>query len=349
MLRRLLPAALGLALAACSQPASDSDTADQTAGSQSLNVYSSRHYESDRVVYAAFTEETGIEINLIEAGGDLLIERIRADGERSPADIVITVDANRLHRAEAAGLFAQEDYSDIATGVPGTFIDPDGHWLGFALRARVIAYANDRVDPAEIGDYLDLADPRWQNRICVRSSTNVYNESLTAALIAHHGEQAAEAWVRSIDANLARNPQGGDTDQLRAIHAGECDVAMVNHYYYVRLANSDDANDTAVSDGIGLIFPEGEHGTHVNISGVGIAANAPNAANAETFIRFLLSEQGQRAYAELTNEIPAVEGAAFENPRLRAVMDFQADTLNLSELGDNSEAARRILDRSGWP
>lgn len=349
MLRAFIPAALGLAVAACSQPVDNDEGAIAAAAPQELNVYSARHYESDRVVYQRFTEETGIEINLIEASGDLLIERIRTDGERSPADIVITVDATRLHRAEQAGLFAQSDFSELAVGIPATFIDPDGYWLGFALRARIIAYAEDRVDPSEISDYLDLADPRWQGRVCVRSSSNVYNESLTAAVITHHGEQAAEAWARSINANLARTPQGGDTDQLRAIHAGECDVAMVNHYYYVRLANSDDANDTEVADGIGLIFPAGEHGTHVNISGVGIAANAPNRQNAETFIRFLLSEEGQRTYAELTNEMPAVEGAEFDNPRLRAVMDFQPDTTNLSELGDNSEAARRTLDRSGWP
>lgn len=339
MTRLILSAIVAFTAAACSQPA---DT-------EVVNVYSARHYDSDEVAYARFTEETGIEVNLIEASGDLLIERIRTDGDRSPADVVITVDASRLQRAEDAGLFARTDYSTIAEGVPERFIDPDGHWVGFALRTRVIAYAEDRVDPSEISSYMDLADPRWQGRICIRSSDNAYNQSLLASIIAHQGEAVAEAWARSVVANFARPPQGGDTDQLQAIHAGECDVAVVNHYYYLRLASSENSDDLSVANGIGLIFPAGEYGTHVNISGAGIAANAPHPENAEALIRFLLSETGQRAYAELTNEFPAVEGAAFDNPSVRELMGFQADTLNMSTLGDNAEAARRVFDRAGWP
>lgn len=339
MTRLMLSAIIALSAAACGQP-NDTDV---------VNVYSARHYDSDAAAYARFTEETGIEINLVEASGDLLIERIRTDGDRSPADVVITVDAARLHRAEQAGLFAQTDFSTIAAGVPDRFVDPDGYWVGFALRARVIAYAEDRVDPAEISSYMDLADPRWQGRICIRSSDNAYNQSLLASIITHRGEETAEAWARSVVANFARAPQGGDTDQLQAIHAGECDVAVVNHYYYLRLANSDDPGNQDVADGIGLIFPAGESGTHVNISGAGIAANAPHPENAEALIRFLLSESGQRAYAELTNEFPAVDGTAFDNPSVRDLMGFQADTLNMSTLGDHSEAARRVFDRAGWP
>ncbi|WP_421786076.1 extracellular solute-binding protein [Hyphobacterium sp.] len=339
MHRKIFAGVFALAVAACSPTASE----------DSVTIYSARHYDSDNFVYQRFTEETGIEVNVIEAGGDLLIERIRTDGDRSPADVVITVDAARLHRAEEAGLFAQIDYSDIAAGVPERFIDPDGYWVGFALRTRVIAYDRDTIDPVEIGSYLDLADPRWQGRICIRSSDNAYNQSLLAAIIAHHGEQAAEAWARSMVANFARAPQGGDTDQLRAIGAGECDIAVVNHYYYLRLANSDDAANVELTDDIGLIFPAGDNGTHVNISGAGIAANAPNRENAEAFVRFLFSETGQRAYAELTNEFPAVENAPFDNDSVRVLMDYQPDTLNMSELGENAETARRIFDRVGWP
>jgi iron(III) transport system substrate-binding protein len=335
MTRLFLAAAIALSATACSQPGSD-DT-------EIVNVYSARHYDSDRFIYERFTEETGIEVNLIEAGGDLLIERIRTDGDRSPADVVITVDASRLQRAEEEGLFAPVDYSSIAEGVDERFIDPQGYWVGFALRTRVIAYAEDRVDPADISDYMDLADPRWQGRICIRSSDNAYNQSLLASIIAHHGEQAAEAWARSVVENFARPPQGGDTDQLRAIQAGECDVAVVNHYYYLRMAGQGEA------DGISLIFPAGEYGTHVNVSGAGIANNAPHRENAEALIRFLLSPTGQRAFAELTNEFPAVEGSEFDNPSVRELMGFQADTLNTSTLGDNAEAARRIFDRVGWP
>jgi len=339
MTRLILSVIAAFSIAACSQ----------SGDSEVVNVYSARHYDSDQVAYASFTEETGIVVNLVEASGDLLIERIRTDGDRSPADVVITVDASRLQRAEEDGLFAQTDFSSIAARVPDRFIDPDGFWIGFALRTRVIAYAEDRVDPSEITSYMDLADPRWQGRICIRSSDNAYNQSLLASIIAHHGEEAAEAWARSVVANFARPPQGGDTDQLQAIHAGECDVAVVNHYYYLRLANSDNPGDQGVTNGIGLIFPAGEYGTHVNISGAGIAANAPHPENAEALIRFLLSESGQRVYVELANEFPAVEGTAFDNPSVRELMGFQADTLNMSTLGDNAGAARRVFDRAGWP
>jgi len=339
MTRLILPAIIAFTVIACSQP-------DAT---EIVNVYSARHYDSDQVAYERFTEETGIEVQLIEASGDLLIERIRSDGDRSPADVVITVDASRLQRAEEAGLFAPTDFSSIAADVPDQFIDPEGYWVGFTLRSRVIAYAEGRVDPSEINGYLDLADPRWQGRICIRSSDNAYNQSLLASIIAHHGEEVAEAWARSVVANFARPPQGGDTDQLQALHAGECDVAVVNHYYYLRLKNSDNPDYNDVANAIGLIFPTGEYGTHVNISGAGIAANAPHRDNAETLIRFLLSQAGQQAYAELANEFPASTGTEFDNPALRELMGFQADTLNMSTLGDNSEAARRVFDRAGWP
>jgi len=339
MTRLFLSAIIAFSAMACSQPTER----------EVVNVYSARHYDSDEVVYARFTEATGIEVDLIEASGDLLIQRVQSDGDRSPADVIITVDASRLQRAEEAGLFAQTDFSSFASGVSDRFIDPDGYWLGFTLRTRVIAYAEDRVDPAEITSYMDLADARWQGRICIRSSDNAYNQSLLASIIAHHGEETAEAWARSVVANFARPPQGGDTDQLRAIAAGECDVAVVNHYYYVRLANSSNQEDLDVADGIGLIFPAGEHGTHVNISGAGIAANAPNRENAEALIGFLLSEAGQSAYVELANEFPAIDGTQFDNPTVRSLMGFQADTLNVSTLGDNAEAARRVFDRAGWP
>lgn len=339
MYRFLAITLIAASAAACSQSADDNV----------VNVYSARHYDSDAYIYEAFTEATGIEINLIEAGGDLLIERIRTDGERSPADIVITVDASRLQRAEEAGLFAQTDFSGLAAGVEPNYIDPEGYWAGFALRTRVIAYNRETVDPTEINSYLDLADPRWQGRICIRSSDNAYNQSLLASIIAHHGEQAGEAWARSVVANFARAPQGGDTDQIRAIGAGECDIAVTNHYYYMRLAHSDDPANVELTNRVGLIFPSGDTGTHVNISGVGIAANAPNAENAETFVRFLFSPDAQRAFAEMTNEFPAVAGAEFDNDDLRAIADFQADALNMSELGDHAETARRVFDRVGWP
>lgn len=344
-----LPAA-ALALAACSPASETAETAESEAAVRTVNVYSARHYRSDAVIYEAFTEATGIEVNLIEANGDQLIARIRADGERSPADVIITVDAARLHRAEEAGLFAQSDFSAYADRVPANLIDPDGYWISFARRARVIAYAPDRVDAGEIASYTDLADARWDDRICIRNSGNAYNQSLLAGLIAANGEEAAEAWAAAIVENMARAPQGGDRDQLRGIAAGECDVAVVNHYYYAMLANSGDEADRAAAAASVLFFPAANAGgSHVNVSGIGIAANAPNPPEAQALIDFLLSEDAQRIFAEMTNEIPVVDGTAFENEILEAMLPIDADPRNVSEFGDNNAAAQRIFDRVGWP
>ncbi|KPP81590.1 MAG: ABC-type iron(III) uptake system substrate-binding component FbpA [Oceanicaulis sp. HLUCCA04] len=332
-------AALGLT--ACSQPEQDSV----------VNVFSARHYASDQAVFAAFTEETGIEINLVEADGDLLIERVRADGERSPADVIITVDAGRLHRAEQAGLFQPAGNLDGALDrVPDSLEHPDNLWFGFATRARVIVYARDRVDPSEVQNYADLAGPEFEGRVCVRSSSNVYNQSLVAGMIAEHGTEVAEEFARGIAQNLARTPQGGDTDQIRAVAAGECDVAIVNHYYLGRLLNAEDSADRAVGEAVGIVFPDqGEGGTYVNISGAGLAANAPNPEAARELLAFLLSERAQRAFAELTNEFPADPSISYDNTVLEGFAGFEARELNVNALGENGAEAQRIFDRAGWP
>lgn len=342
-----------LALAACSQAPESASTGSDTAAEETtrvVNVYSSRHYASDRAIYAAFTEETGIEVNLIEAGGDQLIERVRADGERSPADVLITVDAARLYRADEAGLFAPTDFASMVPGIAEHLIHPDGHWVSLAKRARVIAYARDRVDPSTLSNYEDLTGPEWEGRICIRSSGNVYNQSLLAAIIERSGEEAAEAWATGINANMARAPQGGDTDQLRGIAAGECDVAIVNQYYYGSLARSDDAANNAVAEAVGLIFPNQEMGgTHVNVSGAGVAVNAPHPEEAQQLIAFFLSEFGQRAFAELTNEFPVIEGSEYDNPVLEAMLPFVEDDVDMGALGENNATAQRVFDRVGWP
>lgn len=340
-----------LVLSACS-PAADTvgETAAETeTTTRVVNVYSSRHYSSDRAIYAAFTEETGIEVNLIEAGGDTLIERVRADGERSPADVIVTVDAARLHRADEAGLFAPTDFSALLDGVDEHLIHPEGHWVAVSKRARVIAYASNRVEAGEITSYADLADPAWQGRICIRSSGNVYNQSLLAGLIARDGEDAAQAWAQGIVDNMAREPQGGDTDQLRGIAAGDCDVAVVNHYYYALLARSDDPANAAVANGIELVFPDQETGgTHVNISGVGIAVNAPHPAEAQALVEFFLSDFSQRAFVEMTNEIPVIENTQWDNPVVAGFLPFVEDSRNVNELGENNATAQRVFDRVGW-
>lgn len=341
-LRLPLIAALtaGLGLAACSPAEPDAV----------VNVYSARHYASDQEVFRAFTEETGIRVNLVEAGGDLLIERVRADGGRSPADVIITVDAGRLHRAAEAGLFQpMTGLDDVLARVPDTLEHPEGLWFGFATRARVIVYARDRVDPSEVQTYAALASPAFEGRVCVRSSSNVYNQSLVAGMIAEDGAEAAEAFSAGIARNLARAPQGGDTDQIRAVAAGECDAAIVNHYYLARLANAEDPADRAVGDAVGIVFPDqGRGGTYVNISGAGLAANAPNPEAARALLRFLMTERAQRAFAELTNEFPADPSVTYENIVLDGYAGFEARDLNVNALGDNAAEAQRIFDRTGW-
>ncbi|MHA6288313.1 extracellular solute-binding protein [Maricaulis sp. CAU 1757] len=349
-----LASALALVLTACSQPAptptetTESPAAPANAEPREVNIYSARHYPSDAAVYAAFTDATGIEVNLIEAGGDQLIERIRADGARSPADVIITVDAARLHRAEEAGLFAASDFSNLGNTINGNLIDPDGYWVSFAKRARVIAVSNDRVEPGSITSYADLADPRWDDRICVRGSGNAYNQSLLASIIAHEGEAAAEAWAGAIVANMARPPQGGDRTQIHGVAAGDCDIAIVNHYYYAMMAASDEAADQAAANAVRLVFPDQDgRGTHINVSGAGVAANAPHPDEARAFIAFLLEPETQRLFAEMSNEIPVTD-AAWENPVLADMLPFSEDKLNVSELGDHNATAQRIFDRVGW-
>lgn len=336
--------AASAALAACSAPAPDSGDSARV-----VNVYSARHYSSDDAIYAAFTEQTGIAVNLIAAGGDQLIERVRADGERSPADVIITVDAARLHRAEEAGLFAQSDFSALNATVPANLIDPESYWVSFAKRARVIAYSNTRVQPGEIETYEDLADPRWHGRICVRESGNAYNQSLLASIIARSGEAAAEAWARGVVDNMARPPQGGDTTQIEGVAAGVCDLAVVNHYYYALMANSDEPARQAAAATVSLLFPNQQtSGTHINVSGAGIAVNAPHPVEARALIDFFFSDQAQRMFAELSNEIPVIADTEWDNPTLDAMLPFVEDDRNVSELGDHNATAQRIFDRVGW-
>ncbi|MGX6648387.1 extracellular solute-binding protein [Maricaulaceae bacterium MS644] len=347
----LLAGAALFALSACGAPEDGAGGADDAGSPGEVNVFSARHYSSDQAVYAAFTEETGIAVNVVEAGGDLLIERVRTDGDRSPADVVITVDAGRLWRAEQAGLFQPvPELEDALAAVPDNLVHPQNDWFGFATRVRGIAYAPDRVTLDEIADFADLAGEQWRGRICVRSSNNVYNQSLLAALIAAEGAEAAEAWARGVVRNLARPPQGGDTDQVRAVADGQCDVAIVNHYYVARLERSEDAADRQVAQAVDFIMPDlAGRGAHVNISGAGLAAGAPNRDNAVVFLHYLLSETSQRAFAELTNEYPAVDGVAYDNPVLDGYGTPRADPVNVNALGENAAEAQRIFDRVGWP
>jgi iron(III) transport system substrate-binding protein len=314
-----------------------------------LNLYSSRHYQTDEALYAGFTKQTGIRINRIEAGEDALIARLKSEGERSPADVLITVDAGRLWRAEQEGLFQPVNSAILDSRVPASFREPGGHWFGFSMRARVIAYARDRVKPADVATYESLAEPKWKGRICVRSSSNIYNLSLMGALIEQLGEAQAQAWAKAVRANMARDPKGGDTDQLKAVAAGECDVAISNHYYYARLMRSAKPADRAVAEKVGVVFPnQSGRGAHVNISGAGVLKHAPHRAAAVKFLEYLASDAAQRYFADGNNEWPVVPSVQVNNPALAALGAFKYDPLNVAVLGRNQPAAQMLYDRVAW-
>jgi iron(III) transport system substrate-binding protein len=314
-----------------------------------VNIYSSRHYQTDEALYSGFTKKTGIKVNRIEAGEDALIERIRNEGARSPADVMITVDAGRLWRAEQLGLFQPVSSKLLESRIPESFREPKGHWFGFSMRARVIAYNKAKVRPEEVQAYEALAEPKWNDRICVRSSTNIYNLSLMGALIERLGEAKAQEWARAVRDNMARAPKGGDTDQLKAVAAGECDVAISNHYYYARLARSDKPEEKAIAEKLGIAFPTlAGGGTHVNISGAGVAKHAPHREAAVAFLEYLASDEAQRYFADGNNEWPVVPSARVTNPVLSAFGDFRYDPVNVAVLGRNQPLAQKVFDRVGW-
>ncbi|HYC05153.1 MAG TPA: Fe(3+) ABC transporter substrate-binding protein [Azospirillaceae bacterium] len=313
-----------------------------------VNVYSSRHYDTDQQLYKAFTAKTGIKVNLIEGKDDELIERIKAEGRNSPADVLVAVDAGRLWRAQEAGVLQPVKSETLEKLIPAQFREPQGHWFGLSSRARVIVYNKDKVKPAELSSYEDLADPKWKGRLLVRSSTNIYNQSLTGSILAAAGPEKTEAWAKGIAANLARPPQGGDTDQLKAVAAGEGDLAISNTYYLARLVASQKPEDKAVADKLAVFFPnQKDRGTHVNISGAAVAANAPNKADAVKFIEFLAGPEAQKIFADGNYEFPVVAGTP-PHAVVAAWGTFKADPLNAAIYGKNNAEALKIMDRAGW-
>lgn len=317
-------------------------------GESVVNLYSSRHYDTDDALYDNFTEQTGIEVNLIEAEADELIERIKSEGANSPADVLITVDAGRLWRAEEEGLLQSIESETLEAAIPENLRHPDNLWFGLTTRARLIVYNNDTVDPSELSTYEALAEPEWEGRVCIRSSSNIYNMSLVASMIESKGEEAAAEWVDGLVKNLAREPEGGDTDQIRAVAAGQCDVAISNHYYWARLMKSDDAADQEVASQTSVFFPnQDDRGTHVNISGAGVVTTSPNRENAIAFIEYLTSPEAQEVFAAGNNEYPVVEGINVD-PIVAELGDFKVDDVNVSSYGRNSPKMIEIADRAGW-
>jgi len=312
-----------------------------------VNVYSSRHYDTDRALYDGFTRQTGIRVRLIEGDADQLIERIRNEGANSPADVLITVDAARLYRAQMANILQPIRSAVLEARIPAHLRDPEGHWFGLSKRARVIMY--DRQNPPQnLTRYEDLADPRFRGQICIRSSSHPYNLSLMGSIIAANGEQAAEAWARGVVANMARPPQGGDTPQFQAIPTGQCRLAVANTYYLARFGASQNPAERALYERVGVIFPnQADRGTHVNVSGAGVVRTAPNREEAIAFLEYLASDEAQRLFANGNFEYPVVAGIP-PHPALAALGEFREDALNAARYGALSAQALQIMQRAGW-
>lgn len=344
--RTLLALATLAALAACAREAAA--PAQGAKAPDVVNVYSSRHYDVDKKLYAAFEADTGVRVQTIEARGEQLLERMKAEGDQSPADLIVTVDAGNLFRLQEQDLLKSAVSPALTSAVPAELRDPQGHWFGLSKRYRVIAYAKGKVDPANLASYDVLASPAFKGRVCVRSSTNIYNLSFLAAKIERQGPGAALSWAKGVVANMAREPQGGDTDQLKAIAGGVCDVALVNHYYLLRMARSADPAETEAAAKIGLVFPEdGGAGAHVNISGMALARYTKNEANAVRLMEFLVSPKAQAIIAEENEEFPILASAP-KGAALTALGAFTEDKTPLTVLGARQREAQTLYDQAGW-
>ena len=329
----------GALAALLSQPALAADA--------ELNLYSARHYQTDEALYANFTKQTGIKINRIEAKEDELLERIKNEGAQSPADVFITVDATRLAKADELGLFAPVKSKVLEERIPAHLRSPD--WFAFSTRARVILYNKTAVKPEDVKSYEDLANPKLKGQVCSRSGAHPYNLSLLASVVSHHGEQKAEEWAKGVVANFARAPKGGDTDQIKAVAAGECGVAISNSYYFARMMRSSKPEDRKVVEAVGVIWPNQQStGTHINISGGGMLKHAPHKEAAVKFLEYLASDDAQKYFADGNNEWPVVGSVKTDNPALAALGSFKADTLSIPAMSKNVVTAQKIADRAGW-
>jgi iron(III) transport system substrate-binding protein len=340
LIRTLLAIALNITLSAAL-------TGGAYADEKILNIYSARHYQTDEALYANFTKQTGIKLNRIEGKEDELLERIKNEGANSPADIFLTVDAARLAAAHEMGLFAPVKSALLESRIPAHLRTDD--WFSFSTRARVIVYAKDALKAGDVQTYKDLADPRLKGKICSRSGSHPYNLSLMAAIIAHQGEAKAEGWARGVVANFARAPKGGDTDQIKAVAAGECAVALSNTYYVARLMRSDKAEDKKTMEKLGIVWPDQQGtGTHINVSGGGMLKTSQHKNAAVLFLEYLAGDEAQRYFADGNNEWPVVNSVKVANPALDALGKFKADILPVGSLAMYRSKAQMIFDRAGY-
>ena len=313
-----------------------------------INVYTHRHYDSDKILFKKFTDITGIEVNVIKGSADQLIQRLQSEGSNSPADILLTVDAGRLVRAKDMGLLEPVSSKILTKNVPEMMRDSQNHWFGLSVRARVIAYAKDRIEENELSTYEDLADPKWRGKIVVRSSNNIYNQSLLASLIKKNGSKKALKWARSVRKNMARKPRGNDRDQARAVASGVADLAIINTYYLGLLANSSDKADREVAEKLNIFFPnQNGRGTHINVSGAAVTKSSKNKKEAIKFLEFLTEKDNQRIFSEANYEYPL----DYNNSKSKIHLKwgrFKADSIDLSILGKNNAEAVKIFDLAGW-
>lgn len=334
--------------AALTVMASIAAAAPAWAQSKELNVYSSRHYDIDKQLYEGFKAKTGITVKVISAGAEQLVERLKREGAQSPADVMITVDIGNLWRAQHEGLFQPIKSVELEKIIPAHLRDPDGNWFGLSMRARVFVYDKTKIDPKLIQNYADLASPALKGKVLIRSSNNVYNQSLVAAMVAAQGVDKTEAWAKGLVANMARPPKGGDTDQIKAVAAGEGAVSVNNTYYFARLLDSDKAEEKDMAKNLAVIFPDQKgRGTHVNISGIGVLKSAPNKENAVKFIEYLVSPEAQKIFAEGNYEYPVRAGVA-PHPVIAAWGEFKIDQVSLAAVGKNTPEALKVMDRAGW-
>ena len=339
--------AIGLTIALATTSAFGMGSPD-TLTSSELNIYSARKEALIKPLLDRFSEATGTQINLVTGKGDAMLTRLQSEGINSPADLLLTVDAGRLYRAQQAGVLQPMISERLNAAIPQHLRSTDDQWFGLSVRARVIVYAKDRVGVKQLSNYEALAEPRWRGKVCVRSSSNIYNQSLVASMLATEGMQHTETWLEGLVANFARTPAGGDRDQIKAVAAGLCDVAIVNSYYLGGMLRSSDPAQLKAASSVGLFWPNQDgRGTHINISGAGVTRSSQNPELAAQLIAFLASDESQRWYAEMNNEFP-VRADIEVSETLRTWGGFDADQLNVTELGRNNANAIMAMDRAGW-
>ena len=315
---------------------------------EEVNVYSAREEQLIKPLLDAFSKDTGIKVNLVTGDDDPLLERLKREGANSPADVLITADAGRLYRATQNGSLQAIQSAKLNQAVPANLRDPENRWFGLTYRARVIFYNKDKVKPNELSTYEALADPQWQGRVCVRSSNSIYNQSLLASMIQADGAAQAENWAKGLVNNFARAPAGGDRDQIKAVAAGQCDVALANTYYYAQMLYGKDAGQKAAASKVGLFWPnQNNRGTHINISGAGVTTSAKNKENAIKLLEYMVLDDAQRWYSSTNGEFPVKPGTT-ASPELQSWGNFKRDPVNLSVLGKNNAQAVMLMDKAGW-